>query len=216
MSKIIGAQHEFHDTQYARNWAERFDPTSERLLLFDIIIAQLKKCSLPAPHVVELGIGPGYLASRLLEAIPEVTYEAIDFSQPMLELANSRLQKFSGRVHYIQANLIADKWELLVRPQVGAVVSTWALHDLGGETHTERVYRGCRDVLSSGGLFLNGDFIKPDGTELEFEPGRFLVRRHLDLLSTLGFRVVECLGVFDTELLHPTPAQNYACFKAVA
>ena len=98
---------------------------------------------------------------------------------------------------------------------MGAVVSTWALHDLGGDAHTERVYRGCRAVLPSGGILLNGDFIKPDGTELEFEPGRFLVGRHLDLLSRLGFHAVECLGVFDNELVDPTPAQNYACFKAV-
>jgi hypothetical protein len=94
MNRVIGAQHEFHDAQYARDWAERFDPTPERLMLFDIMIMQLKMHLLPAPHVVELGIGPGYLASRLLAAMPGVTYEAIDFSQPMLELASSRLQNF--------------------------------------------------------------------------------------------------------------------------
>ena len=98
---------------------------------------------------------------------------------------------------------------------MGAVVSTWALHDLGGEVCTERVYRGCRAVLPSGGILLNGDFIKPDGTELEFEPGRFSVGRHVNLLSRLGFHAVECLGVFDIELTNPTPAQNYACLKAL-
>ena len=215
MTKIIGAQHEFHEAQYARDWAARFDPTPDRLKLFDIILAQLKARPLPASHVVELGIGPGYLASGLLDALPGVTYEGVDFSRPMLELAASRLQEFSGRLSFTQANLVEDAWEQLVKAP-GAVVSTWTLHDLGSEANTATVYQRCKSMLPRGGILLNGDFIRPDGTRFEYEPGRFSVERHIEILSSLGFQSVECLGIFELELEDPTAAQNYACFKAIS
>ena len=215
MTRMIGAQHEFHDAQYTQDWAARFDPTPERLKLFYMISAHLKSRPLPVPRVVELGIGPGYLAAHLLEAIPGVTYEGVDFSLPMLELAASRLQRLSQRLTFTQANLVADAWEQFVTPP-GAVVSTWTLHDLGSEANTAAVYRRCKSILPSGGILLNGDFIKPDGTKFDYEPGRFSVARHIEILSTLGFHGVECLGIFELELEDPTAAQNYACFKAIS
>ena len=183
--------------------------------MFDMIIAQLKANALPARHIVELGIGPGYLASRVLDALPDVTYEGVDYSQPMLELGASRLQMFSDRVRFTRADLVAEKWDRFVTRPVGAVVSTWALHDLGGEEKTTKVYRACKGVLAPGGIFLNGDFIKPEDAKFEYEPGRFSVKRHLEILSDLGFQDVECLGVFEPELEDPTPAQNYGLIKAI-
>ncbi len=215
MSKVIGAQHEFHSSQYARDWSVRFDPTPERVRLFEMMIAQLKADALAARHIVELGIGPGYLASRVLDALPEVTYEGVDFSQPMLDLGASRLHEYSNRVRFTRADLAADRWDQIVERPVGAVVSTWALHDLGGEENTATVYRACKQVLPRGGIFLNGDFIKPEGAKFDYEPGRFPVKRHIEILSELGFQGVECLGIFETELDDPTPAQNYALIKAV-
>jgi SAM-dependent methyltransferase len=215
MTQVIGAEHEFHEAEYAQNWAARFDPTPERLRLFSIMIEQLKSQSLPLPHVVELGVGPGYFAVHLLEAIPNVTYEGVDFSQPMLSMAAERLKKFLGRVIFTQASLINDPWETRVK-RPGAIVSTWTLHDLGSELHTFSVYQRCKSLLPPGGLLLNGDFIKPDGTSFDYEAGRLAAQRHLEMLSNLGFRNVECLGIFEPELEAPTAAQNYACFKAIA
>jgi SAM-dependent methyltransferase len=216
MKRIIGAEHEFHDSCYAQDWAARFDPTPERLQLFDLIISQLQSRSLPARHILELGIGPGYLASRLLEAIPNVTYEGIDFSRPMLDLAAVRLRNFGDRVRFTQAHLVEDSWERSMSQPVGAILSTWALHDLGSEASTLAVYRKCKFVLPLQGILLNGDFIKPEGATFEYEPGRFPAKRHIEILSDLEFYEVECLGVFELELENPTPAQNYACFKAVS
>ena len=216
MKRIIGTEHEFHDSCYAQDWAARFDPTPERLQLFDLIISQLQSQSLPARHILELGIGPGYLASRLLEAIPNVTYEGIDFSRPMLDLAAVRLRNFGDRVRFTQAHLVEDSWERSMSQPVGAILSTWALHDLGSEASTSAVYRKCKFVLPPQAILLNGDFIKPEGATFEYEPGRFPAKRHIEILSDLEFYEVECLGVFELELENPTPAQNYACFKAVS
>jgi len=95
-------------------------------------------------------------------------------------------------------------------------VSTWALHDLGGEEATRSVYAACRRLLPDGGLLLNGDFVKPDGTVHEYESGRFAVDRHLELLRAAGFREAHCLVFLEPELDDPTSAQNYACIEALA
>jgi predicted O-methyltransferase YrrM len=215
MSALVGAQHAFHDPDYALDWAGRFTPTPARVQLFDTIITRLATAPLPARHIIELGIGPGYLAERILSTLPDITYEGVDFSRPMLDIAAQRLATHAARLRFTQADLVDEDWGALVAAPVGAIVSTWALHDLGGEAQTTSVYRRCRSLLPSGGLLLNGDFVKPEGTRHEYEPGRFVVSRHLEILRQVGFREAQCLVYLETELEQPTSAQNYVCLQAV-
>jgi SAM-dependent methyltransferase len=212
---FVGAQHEFHDTQFVREWADRFIPSPERIQLFDTIIDSIVKHALTSAHIVELGIGPAYLAERVLGTLSHVTYEGVDFSEPMLEIAAERLAPYGSRVTFTQADLVAEDWGVKVTHPVGAIVSTWALHDLGGETNTAKVYRDCCNLLPPGGVFLNGDFVKPDHTPHEYEAGRFLVSRHLDILQEAGFNDAQCLIYLENEIENPTAAQNYACLQAV-
>ena len=214
MTEIVGADHEFHDPDYAADWADRFEPTPDRLALFDLMLSQLRSRVPRAGRIVELGVGPGYLAAHVLDALPAVRYQAVDFSRPMLDIAARRLRRHADRVTFTQADLLADGWWRALDGPVDAVVSTWALHDLGGRAQVEHVYTGCAKVLGGRGLLLNGDFIKPDGARHEYEPGRFPVATHLDLLRRAGFETAECLRVFEEELAAPTPAQNYACLRA--
>jgi len=212
---IIGALHEFHDREFATGWAERFTPTPPRLELFRIILSELQSGIPEDGCVVELGIGPGYLAGHILHAMPKIRYIGVDFSQPMLDIARTRLHSYSARITYIQANLIQDDWAGMIYAPVNAVVSTWALHDLGSQQSVAKVYAKSAKTLAAGGVFLNGDFIKPEGTAHEFEPGRFGIERHLELLRKAGFRDPECLVLLEEEKKSPTPAQNYACFKGI-
>ena len=214
MSEIVGAIHQFHDADYAEDWARRFDPTPERLHLFETILQQLQNEIPAAGHVVELGIGPAYLAEYLLDRLPRISYEGIDFSQPMLTQAASRLERFGARLHLQQADLLGDGWNADLSRPPAAIVSTWALHDLGGQAQTAQVYRACAGALPQGGLLLNGDFVKPDGARHPFEPGRFAVSRHLDLLREAGFFYTCNLGLWEVETEAPTAAHNYACLLA--
>ena len=84
MAKVIGADHEFHDAAYASGWAARFQPTPDRLRLFDLILAELQARVAPDGLVMELGMGPGYLAEYLLAAMPRLRYCGVDFSRAML------------------------------------------------------------------------------------------------------------------------------------
>ena len=211
---FVGAEHEFHSKEFALGWAERFVPTPERLRLFELIFTQLKEAIPNDGRIIELGIGPGYLASYLLERMPNISYCGIDFSLPMFEIAQERLQRHSSRVIYTQADLVVEAWEESVTKPVDAIVSTWALHDLGSPKNINTVYERSYSALNSGGILLNGDFIKPIGVIQEFEGGRFYVTDHLELLGNVGFLNPHCLSLFEEEIENPTSAQNYACIRA--
>lgn len=214
MSEIIGADHEFHDKDFVTDWADRFVPTPERLQLFDLIRSELESLAPSGGRVVELGIGPGYLAHHLLTGLPGIEYAGVDFSSPMLDIARQRLSPFRERVEYLQVDLIHDDWVAALPDSVDAIVSTWSLHDLGSQENVARVYRGCAAALQGGGVLLNGDFIKPAQAKFEYEPGRFEIGRHLEMLSSAGFEEAECLLVLEEEIEAPTAAQNYACLRA--
>ena len=214
MTEEIGAQHEFHDQAYAAGWAGRFKPTPERLALFNLILSQLQVHIPKDGCVVELGIGPGYLAHHLLSEMPQIQYFGVDYSGPMIEIARERLGMYSDRISFVQADLVLDRWGERIPAPVNAVVSTWALHDLGGQDKVEAVYQASAQLLEEGGILLNGDFIKPDNTVHAFEPGRFEIARHLEMLRRVGFNNAACLQVLEEEIESPTPAQNYACFMA--
>ncbi|MCB1864175.1 MAG: class I SAM-dependent methyltransferase [Chromatiales bacterium] len=214
MTNVVGAEHEFHSEEYAIGWSERFVPTPERRRLFALISAELAERIPPDACVVELGLGPGYLASHLLERMPGIRYCGIDFSTPMLRIARERLQQFPSRVSYLQADLVEEAWEEATPRPVHAVVSTWALHDLGSEENIRVVYERAYRALESSGLLINGDFIKPDAARQDFEAGRLYVSSHLKLLDHAGFLQPRCLSMFEEEIEHPTSAQNYACIRA--
>lgn len=212
--RFVGVLHEFHDAAYARDWADRFTPSPPREALFATMLGMLERHPLPHPRVLELGVGPAYFAERLLRRRPDVHYEGLDFSRPMLDLAAERLRPFGPRVTLTAGDLLQGDWTSLVQRPVGAIVSTWALHDLGAEAWTAKVYADCHRLLEGGGILLNGDFVKPEDTTHDYEPGRFTVPRHLELLSAAGFSGRQCLGYWEKELEAPTTAHNYACLLA--
>ena len=107
-----------------------------------------------------------------------------------------------------------EAWEKKVSEPVHAVVSTWALHDLGSPDNVNIVYERAYNALRDGSVLINGDFIKPVGAKQEFEGGRFYVSKHLELLTDIGFSNVSCLSLLEEEIENPTPAQNYACIRA--
>ena len=107
-----------------------------------------------------------------------------------------------------------QSWPTNLARQPHAIISTWALHDLGSQEAVASVYARCFETLPKGGILVNGDFIKPDGTAWDYEPGRFDIARHLALLRAAGFANPLSLEHFEREIEQPTAAQNYACMVA--
>ena len=215
MSGYVGAQHQFHDAVFVQEWANRFVPTPPRLALFDLILKNISVPEIPNRHVVELGLGPGYMARYILERNQVISYEGLDFSDVFFDIAKQTIGEYMPRVRLTKADLMQQSWPHSLSRQPNAIISTWALHDLGSQHAVAAVYARCHEVLPPGGVLINGDFIKPDGTTWTYEPGRFEVARHLELLQQAGFRHPQSPAQFEYNLNSPTAAQNYACLIAV-
>ena len=215
MSGYVGAEHEFHDPEFVKGWASRFVPTQPRLQLFDMILGQIEQFCKPDAHVLELGTGPGYMARHILERNNRVSYEALDFSDAFIDVARQTIGDLASRVVFTNADLMTKDWPDKLSRRPDAIISTWALHDLGGQEPVANVYSRCHEVLPDGGLLANGDFIKPDGTSWDYEPGRFEIGRHLEFLRTAGFTEPRSLAHLEPNIENPTSAQNYACLVAI-
>jgi cyclopropane fatty-acyl-phospholipid synthase-like methyltransferase len=215
MRGYIGVQHAFHDAEFVRGWANRFVPTEPRLQLFDMILEQVESLGKTEARVLELGTGPGYMARHILQRNSGIRYEALDFSDVFLDFARQTLGELASRVVFTNADLMDQDWPSAIRRKPDAIISTWALHDLGGQRAVADVYARCFELLPEGGVLVNGDFIKPDGTSWHYEPGRFEISRHLDLLREAGFKNPHSIAHLEPNIENPTTAQNYACFVAV-
>ena len=211
---FVGAQHEFHDAEFVRGWSQRFVPTAPRLQLFDLVLAQVNRLGKDAPHVVELGTGPGYMARHILERNGKLSYEALDFSEVFLEIAHETLVDLATRVTFTNADLLDQNWPEKLSRRPDAIISTWSLHDLGGQRPVADVYARSFEALPEGGVFVNGDFIKPDGTAFDYEAGRFEVGIHLDMLRHAGFSDPRSIAEFEWNLVDPSTADNYVCLVA--
>ena len=155
------------------------------------------------------------MARHILERDPAMSYEGVDFSDAFFNVARETLGVLSPRVTLTKADLMDQHWPATLSRNPGAIISTWALHDLGSQQAVAGVYVRCFETLPKGGVLVNGDFIKPDGTKWSYEAGRFEIRRHLELLRSAGFSDPKSLAQFEVNIESPTAAQNYACLVAV-
>lgn len=96
----------------------------------EILLALLREARIGARAVVDLGVGSGLVAEAVLEAFPEASLVGVDVSEPMLELARARLDRFGRRVHLVRHDL-AEIGELaLPAGRYAAVFSVQTLHHL--------------------------------------------------------------------------------------
>jgi len=209
----IEALHEFHDDTFSEQWANKFKPTKDRLDLFETMMKNIKNEK--ETFVLELGIGPGFLAHYLLSNLDRIEYEGLDFSNAMLTLAQKRTLVFNNRISFLKADLVNEVWTDKIKQQPDVIVSTWSLHDLFSDTNIFNVYESVSRILPKGGIFLNGDFIKPEESTFEYEGGRIKPSQHIDLLNLAGFNSAQCIKDFEKNIENPTTANNYSCFMAI-
>ena len=130
-----------------RPWREQF---------FQRFIVELRNRE--RMRVLELGSGPGFLAQRILEAIPGVEYTLLDFSPAMHELARERLGPLMQRARPVLADFKCDGWnkELGV---FDAVITNQAVHELRHKRHVLKLHQTVRSLLKAHGCYLAATII---------------------------------------------------------
>lgn len=116
--------------------------------------------------VLDLGCGDAIILATALEAFPQATGVALDFSPLMLEQAQERLAKFGERATTVEADLSSPAWLCVVQGQFDAILSGFAIHHLTHERKRE-VYREIYDLLNEGGVFLNLEHVSSPTARVE-------------------------------------------------
>src|SRR5258706_9227679 len=99
---------DFSRVEDARAWADAANVKRPwRTDFFAAIVHELVSFGVPSASVLELGSGPGFLAERVLQALPDVTYTLLDSSAAMEELARVRVGRRVG-VQFVAADFKRD------------------------------------------------------------------------------------------------------------
>ncbi|WP_336082654.1 class I SAM-dependent methyltransferase [Nocardia sp. SSK8] len=172
------------DAARARYWIERWDRQQEHYMpdreqRFEVIGDVLDELrDRDDLLIVDLGVGPGTLAQRLLDRFPAARVVGVDADPLLLGLADLALG--SSRFRTVAADLRADGWleALDLDREPDAFVSTTALHWMNREP-LRQLIRTCAAALEPGGLFIDGDHLYEgrDGTRLDALGKAMTVRR---------------------------------------
>ena len=215
MSGFVGAQHEFHDAAFVQGWADRFVPTPPRIALFDLILERVSAPGLPNAHVLELGLGPGYMARHILERNHAITYEGLDFSEVFFDVARKTIADLMPRVKLTKADLMDQSWPRSSVPSarrhsldLGPARSWQPAGGRGRVCPLPRSFSGGRRSFEWRLHQTGWDVLDLRARSIRSWPASRTPWQ-------AGFKEPASLALFEHNLDHPTSAQNYACLIAV-
>ena len=145
-------------TQLFDNWAKNYDqtvPTTEGFP-FDgyerVLDTIVKRADIkPGMSVLDMGIGTGNLAERLL--VHDCTVWGVDFSAEMLAKTRTKLPS----VKIVQANLLQATWPSDLNQRFDRIVSAYVLHEFDLPTKMTLLARLIRRHLTANGRLIIGD-----------------------------------------------------------
>jgi ubiquinone/menaquinone biosynthesis C-methylase UbiE len=119
------------------------------------------------PHAVrrflDVGSGDGAISELLLGVQPDAEAVLVDFSEPMLERAQRRLERTSRRWQAIRADLSDPAWRArLPAGSYGAAVSAFAIHHLAAD-RKRSLFVELFELLEPGAMFVNMDYVSVAG-----------------------------------------------------
>jgi len=105
--------------------------------------------------ILELGIGTGNLAYKLLKRFPHAQLVGVDHNKEMLKLATQKLQSFSPRFALAEEDVGNISFE---SHQYNVVVSLLSIHHLT-DPQKRGLFKKVYLALKPKGIFINGDFV---------------------------------------------------------
>jgi SAM-dependent methyltransferase len=168
------------DADRARHWLERWDRQQESYIpdrearfavLLDTLATLVPR---PDPLVVDLGVGPGSLAHRLLDRVPAARVVGVDADPLLIGLGEAA--RPDDRIRLVQADLRDPGWydALGLDRAPDAYVSSTALHWMD-RLPLRDLIATCGRTLAPGGVFLDADHLYEGDPALD-DLGRALTR----------------------------------------
>jgi len=155
-----------NDEVATRFLTERSAVIPDRARQLEVVLRLLRSASPPPCRILDLGAGDALLLATALEAFPEASGVALDFSLPMLEKARRRLAVFGARATLVEADLTTPDWHRAVSGPFDAVISGFAIHHLPHE-RKRALYAEIFDLLSPGGTFINCEHVASPSARIE-------------------------------------------------
>ncbi|AZG48073.1 class I SAM-dependent methyltransferase [Gordonia insulae] len=150
--------------QQAVEWLDRWDLQQghympDREERFDVVIDVLELVlRRPDPLVVDLGIGPGSLAHRILDRVPDARVVGVDADPLLLELG--AIARPDHRIRPVLADLREPGWfeRLELDRAPDAYVSSTALHWMDA-TPLRALFAECGRTIAPGGVLVDADHL---------------------------------------------------------
>jgi SAM-dependent methyltransferase len=112
---------------------------------------------------LDIGAGAGAMSELLLGVAPGAEAVVVDYSEPMLRGAETRLAGAPGSFRIVRADLRDPGWRAgLENATFDAAVSGLAIHHLEAG-RKRRLFAELFELLAPGGLFVNMDVVTIDG-----------------------------------------------------
>jgi SAM-dependent methyltransferase len=151
------------DPRDAREWERTAQDRPGRAEIFEAFGRELVALGKSDLIVLELGSGPGFLATYLLDTLATVRLTLLDFSAAMHSLARLRIgPRMMTRVDLVERNFKEPGWSRGLG-SFDAVITNQAVHELRHKRYAAQLYAEVKDILRPEGSFLVSDHFFGDG-----------------------------------------------------
>jgi SAM-dependent methyltransferase len=147
----------FHDPAQARAWTERTARKRPwRPEFFRCFAAALNARPSRPLRILELGSGPGQLASAVLNNCNVWQYVALDFSNAMHDLAREQLGPLAAKTKFVKRDFRKPEWSAMLG-KFDVVLTLQAAHETRHKDRLPDLLRRAHACLKTGGLLLYCD-----------------------------------------------------------
>lgn len=146
-----------NDLNYHNDTPEKYDQDIVRTIPGHVKLHQhldqLVQSFPEQPKILELGVGTGLTAERVLKRFPQAEYSANDFSDKMLNGARVRLQNYN--VQYLEG----DYSKIDLPEANNAVISVIGIHHQETAEDKKILFQRIYNSLNEDGVFIFGDLV---------------------------------------------------------
>ncbi len=137
----------------------------------DIMLRLIKAAQPNLGSVLDLGCGDGILGHNVLKHFPEATAVFVDFSDPMLDAAKSRIGNRTNAsflaIDYGQKDWLSHlKDHSEIPSQFSSVVSGFSIHHQP-DSRKQEIYQDIYNLLVPGGIFINIEHVSSPSPWIE-------------------------------------------------